>query len=337
MIIEPAGSTWKCDGGVPCDSGQLSGGPAPSGTPPTTRASANVSGAGSNFLFREFALMFSDDLLLSQSNNSAVNYRTEPTYFRYGNTDGSNPAFAANGDNFCAQSNQLVDADPQTPIFAASLDSPVRFRMFHPPNAGNNQVFTLSGHVWQRNPYQNNSTVIGDNPLSQWMGSRDGYGSTDHADIVIAKAGGQSRVKGDYLYTSFLPSMTQFGLWGVFRVVPANADGVTITRVSASAPVSVQGSNTVNPQTGLYASTVTVYKGTSPTGTPLGTATVNQLTGACPSTLTTVTVKSQGGGVATFNPATQQKGCQPLPNGKPYKTDLQERFLRQPANTKVGP
>jgi manganese oxidase len=346
MIIEPAGSQWKCDGGAPCDPGQLSTGSPFTGPPPTTRASANVFGAGNTPLFREFAMMFNDVMLLSQNNTSAVNYRTEPTYFRYGNTDGGNPTFATNGDNFCAESNQLVDADPQTPIFAASLGSPVRFRMLHPPNAGNNQVFTLSGHVWQRNPYQNNSTIIGDNPLSQWMGSRDGYGSTDHADIVVAKAGGQFGVAGDYLYTSFLPSMTQFGLWGVFRVVPGNSDGVVITRVSASSPISVQGSTTVNPMTGLYASTVTIYKGTTPTGTPLGTATVNQFTGAwsfncsggaCPTTVVAVTAKSQGGGVATFNPASQQKGCQPAPSEKPYKTDLQERFLRHPANTKVGP
>jgi hypothetical protein len=346
MIIEPAGSQWKCDGGVACDSGQLSTGPPVTGTPPITRASANVFRADNSFLFREFAMMFHDDMLLSQNNTSAVNYRTEPTFFRYGNPRADSPSFAANDDNFCAESNQLVDADPQTPVFAASLDSPVRLRLLHPPNAGNNQVFTLSGHVWQRNPYTNNSTAIGDNPLSQWMGSRDGYGSTDHADLVLAKAGGQSGVTGDYRYTSFLPSMTQFGLWGVVRVVPINSDGVVITSVSTTSSVTVQGTNTVVPKTGLYASSVTIFKGTTPTGTPLGTATVNQLTGAwtfncsggpCPSTPVALTAKSQGGGVATFNPATQQKGCQAVPSSKPFTTDLQDRFLRHPANTKVQP
>ena len=204
----------------------------------------------------------------------------------------------------------------------------------------------MSGHVWQRNPYQMNSTVIGNNTLSQWMGSRDGYGSIDHADIVLDKAGGQSGVTGDYLYTSFLPAMTQFGLWGVFRVVPANSDGVTITRVASTSSMKVQGTVTVNPQTGVFANTVTVFKGTSPTGPPLGTATVDQFTGAwsfncsggaCPTTTAAITVQSQGGGVATFHPASQQTGCQPSPSTKSFTTDLQERFLRHPANTKTQP
>jgi hypothetical protein len=219
MIIEPVGSKWTCDGGASgFDCGPVPS-PAPAGSTPLTRASAKVFN-GSTLLFREFAMMFNDDLLLSQNNNSAVNYRTEPTFYRYGNPRGDNPVFAANNDNNCALSNQLVNADPQTPIFSANVGSPVRFRMMHAQGAGNNQVFTIHGHVWQRNPYQSNSTVIGDNPLSQWMGSRDGYGSVDHADIVINKAGGEGGVPGDYLYASFLPSMTQFGLWGIFRVGP---------------------------------------------------------------------------------------------------------------------
>ena len=100
-------------------------------------------------------------------------------------------------------SNQLVGGDPQTPIFTADIGDQARFRLTHPFGTGTSQVFTVHGHVWQRNPYQNNSTVLGDNNLSQWMGSRDNHGSTDHFDLVIDKAGGEFGQGGDYLIQSF--------------------------------------------------------------------------------------------------------------------------------------
>ena len=80
--------------------------------------------------------------------------------------------------------------EPKTPIFKANPGDQVRFRMTHPLGTGNSEVFTIHGHAWQRNPYQNKSTVIAFNNLSQWMGSRDNHGSTDHFDLVIPKAGG---------------------------------------------------------------------------------------------------------------------------------------------------
>jgi hypothetical protein len=36
-----------------------------------------------------------------------------------------------------------------------------------------------------------NSTQLGNNILSQWIGSRDNHGSSDHFDIMIDKAGGE--------------------------------------------------------------------------------------------------------------------------------------------------
>ena len=89
-------------------------------------------------------------------------------------------------------SNQLVNRrDPQTPIFTAAVGDKARFRLMHPFGTGTSQVFTLHGHVWQRNPYKNDSKEIGDNSLSQWIGSRDNHGSTDHFDIMVDKAGGE--------------------------------------------------------------------------------------------------------------------------------------------------
>jgi hypothetical protein len=214
MIIEPAGSSWEC--GEPgslanCD---------PSAAPPaTTRASATVTLPGNTNKFREFAMMISDDVRIVNSvegNSSAVNYRVEPWQFRY--------AGNATKDFSCMLSNQLLqpNQDPQTPIFRADPGDQVRFHLTHPFGTGTSQVFSLHGHAWQRNPYQSDSKVLGSNNLSQWLGSRDNHGSSDHFDLLIDKAGGEGGKAGDYLYTVFVPNQARQGAWGIFRVGNSN-------------------------------------------------------------------------------------------------------------------
>ncbi|HEY0379747.1 MAG TPA: hypothetical protein VGC87_22700 [Pyrinomonadaceae bacterium] len=226
MIIEPAGSSWKCDqtgtpGGVDCDQ--------PGPTPPTTRAQATVTLGGGASTFREFALMISDNMVISKStaggqlNTSSVNYRTEPMDFRYNNLNAT--------DFSCMSSNQLnqkskFQIDPVTPVVTADVGQAVRFRMTHPFGTGTSQVVSIHGHVWQKNPYLNNSTVIGDQLLSQWIGSRDNHGSSDHFDAVIDRAGGEFGQAGDYLYTVFLPLQAKAGAWGIFRVGTPQAQPV---------------------------------------------------------------------------------------------------------------
>ena len=231
MIIEPRGSKWKCG-----EAGSLANCDPSASPPPTTRASATVTLAKKAGYFREFALMISDNIRISDTvnasvaNNSAVNYRTEPWQFRYvGNTI---------QDFSCMLSNQLVGGDPQTPIFTAEVGDKVRFRLTHPFGTGTSQVFSLHGHVWQRNPYTNNSRVIGVNNLSQWLGSRDNHGATDHFDITVDKAGGEFGRAGDYLYSVFVPLQARQGPWGIFRVGHRNA---TPTANGACNPVSKPG------------------------------------------------------------------------------------------------
>ncbi|HKB66457.1 MAG TPA: hypothetical protein VKC61_11420 [Pyrinomonadaceae bacterium] len=225
MVIEPAGSSWLCgeEGSLEsCD--PIS--PPPAGTPPSSRASATVKLSDGHTEFREFVVMTSDDIKISPSfdkanklinpvNSSAVNYRTEPRSFRYANN--------ATKDFSCMLSNHLVGGDPKTPIFTAAPGKQVRFRMTHPFGLGTSQVFTIHGHVWQRNPYANSSRNIGNNILSQWLGSRDNHGSSDHFDLVIDKAGGEAGKEGDYLYTVYLPGQAQVGAWGLFRVGKPNS------------------------------------------------------------------------------------------------------------------
>jgi hypothetical protein len=266
MIIEPKNTTWQCgdtNNLAKCDPDDAS----PGQYPPTTRASATVTyTSDSSKQFREFVAMVHDDLRLSSSNKSAINYRTEPTFYRYGNPNASSPTFAANNNNACAMSNQLVikdqgsaisTADPKTPIFTANVGQAVRIRMMHPMGTGTSQVFTLHGHVWQRNPYVGNSTEIGDQVLSQWMGSRDNHGATDHYDLIVAKAGGENAVEGDYLYTVFLPNQNNLGAWGIFRV--GNVNPQVVFNNSCNAPTTPQPFAAAQPQ----------QPAAQPTGTPV--------------------------------------------------------------------
>ncbi|MEO7660128.1 MAG: hypothetical protein ABIV48_10985, partial [Pyrinomonadaceae bacterium] len=77
------------------------------------------------------------------------------------------------------------------------------------------------GHIWQQEPYVNNSTGIGSNPLSEWKGTMYGPGASNHFDVIpVNGAGGARRVTGDYLYRTVAPSQFDGGMWGIFRVTP---------------------------------------------------------------------------------------------------------------------
>ena len=292
LIIEPAGAGWQTDS--------------------NSRASANVCKGpctGGKVLFREFVLMVQDDNQgLRQTplpsdpvcpQYAALNYRTEPLDYRFAaadwlsNDDSKSPLGIAR-----ALSDSLVGADPQTPVFAASKDTPLRFRMIHPAGL-TEQVFTLHGHVWQEEPYVNGSKEIGNNPLSQSQGSRDGFGPNIAFDAVIEKAGGAAGVTGDYLYRTFIGNNFQTGMWGLLRVGNGKGDIVTITRFSKS---EIAGANTVNPNNGRMAKQVTIF---NTTGGALGKVDVDPMTGvwpkngkpfAAPSGVESILVKSDEGG-----------------------------------------
>ncbi len=230
MIIEPAGSKWQCgDPGkladcVPSD---------PPGPAPTTRASATVT--VSNGTFREFMPIISDVLNIPTTggspNNSAINYRIEPWKWRY--TGNATNDFSCNLSNLLEWGTPAAPiGEPKTPIFRADVGDRVRFRLAHPFGSGTSQVFTINGHVWQRNPYGKDSQVIGNNILSQWLGSRDNHASSDHGDIVLDKAGGEGGQAGDYLYSVFVPLQLREGPWGIFRV--GNAPAWNPTTVPAA-------------------------------------------------------------------------------------------------------
>lgn len=218
LIVEPAGSTWVEDKG--------------------TRASATVStplGA-----FKEFVVVVQDSVNMRDGNDrplpqsplqddpedsgqSAVNYRTEPFWFRLGFPPDATPAVTRQKDFTNVLSNSLSSAegDPETPVFTVSAGTPVRYRVIHPGGHQRNHTFAVHGHGWSRNPYTARSRRIGSNPRSMWRTSQEGIGPSAHFDFVIETgAGGSLGVPGDYLYRDHNPFRFVSGTWGIMRVVP---------------------------------------------------------------------------------------------------------------------
>ncbi len=230
LIVEPEGSTWTFDG--------------------KTRASADILDKYNNLIFREFVVLYQDDISMQlrhrwqyvhhrqplknisgtddseDTGMKAFNYRTEPFWLRL-DVDVDTPEDITNDLEF---SNVLssVDmnpgcggacGDPATPIFSAVAGTAVRFRVLDVAGHPRQHAFTVHGHHWQFEPWTANSTVQGENPLTFEVGTYSGIGPTRHENILTT-AGGLRAVPGDYLYRT--QESFQFsggGLWGIFRVV----------------------------------------------------------------------------------------------------------------------
>lgn len=228
LIIEPQGSSWTEDYPT-ADAVAVPNDQRPS------RTSATVTLAD-NSIFREQVLVFQDDIAMRFGDNSAVptvfgmedaedtgvkaiNYRSEPIWFRLGINPESRPAQVRQVDFSNVLSNSLVGGDPETPVFTTKAGQPLRLRLVYPGGHTRNHVFSLYGHNWQREPYTANSTRIGLNPKSFWRGSQDQGGPTSHWDLVPEfGAGSAFGVKGDYLYRDMLPLHYNNGIWGILRV-----------------------------------------------------------------------------------------------------------------------
>jgi hypothetical protein len=217
LIIEPQGSTWTED--------------------TASRASATVKTAGGAFLFREFVLLTQDDVNLrndagaipntaeaedpEDSGQKAFNYRSEPLWKRLGFTPNAVLGVTRTFDFTNALANSPVGGDPVTPVLTAKKGQAVRFRILEPGGHARNHVFQVHGHVWQEEPFTSNSTVIGNNPFSEWKGSQEGHGPTNALNVVLQNgAGGAFGVTGDYLYRDQASFQFDGGLWGIFRVTP---------------------------------------------------------------------------------------------------------------------
>jgi hypothetical protein len=232
LIIEPQGSNWVED--------------------TNQRAAANIR-QGTTPLFREFVTIFQSDLHIRYGDGSAIrelvvnedaqengqkaiNYRAEPIWYRMGHAPETTMETTRTFDFTNMLSNTIVaglpvdpnypavmmpplSGDPFTPIFTATRGTAVRFRVLNPGGHTQSHVFEVHGHIWEEEPYINNSTQLGTNTKSQWKGSLYGHGPTNHFDALLKNgAGGKFRVTGDYLYRDYVPWYFDNGLWGIFRV-----------------------------------------------------------------------------------------------------------------------
>jgi hypothetical protein len=261
LVIEPAGSLWVAD--------------------PQSAASATVWSSGK--VFREFVAMYQNDANMLSNGQSwwavgnplaGFNYRSEPAWLRFGQRlDGALGANApadwtrltatdlqniaqlpmSTVDELPTTANQLVGADPQTPIFRAPAHMPVRFRLLMPGGVGDNQMtWELTGHLWQEAPYTGGSTRQGHNPLSASGGTITGFGPTSAYNVLLddtpgsTPAGGRFGVAGDYLYRAWTANIFQAGAWGIFRVAPwAGGAGLPDTVGIASVTAGPGGGTTV--------------------------------------------------------------------------------------------
>jgi hypothetical protein len=347
LIIEPQGSTWCEDVG--------------------TRASATVftesvkdgicqdpdAMTAAREKFREFVLVMQTDAVQQGSNQTqaAFNYRVEPLSYRYpqdseGNVQTPGPPLGISQ----VYSNTLVQADPQTPIFAAAAGMPVRFRFIYPGGDSNAKSFAVNihGHNWPEEPYVNGSTRIGLNPRSQWFGSQFVIPGETY-NLVLPSAGGEFKVSGDYLYQMYLDMAQGNGLWGLMRVSKPGSDAVVINQAQlASGTLSVAGDNTVNPYTGRYAQSVTLsVKETS--ACTLGTVSVNAQNGAwsfsqsssCVTSGQTIHAQSSDGGEHDMVVGAPAPAPTPAPAAakaapakaaaKPARPQIKPLVLRQPS------
>jgi hypothetical protein len=284
LVIEPANAVWRTDAG--------------------TAASATVF-APPRLAFREFVGVLQSQINCtffppnnncknpqnSNQESEGINYRAEPLLFRVGgDTDIAN----AYSDTLLEPTTTSVPTkvlawDPQTPVFWASSGMPARFRFVNP--GGQISVTEVFGHHWQEEPWQNGSTRIGSNPLSQTMGAVI-LGYSHALNLVVDRAG----VPGDYLYRNFIMG-GDFAMWGLFRVGPPATDVLALTGYDRdSGGATLSGYVTPDLQTQRYAPEVALVG--RPDRVP-----VDQTTGRFQITLkdapATVTARSANGGEAS--------------------------------------
>lgn len=223
LIIEPQGSSWTTVG--------------------NSSLMADVTNSSGTVLFREFVTMYQDDLTMQNSSGAAMmnirgtddsedsgmkgfNYKTEPLWARLGfppetdlrtlnNQDFTNTLSSTASNPGCGG----ACGDPATSVFTAKAGTPVRFRVIDVAGHPRMHGFTLFGHHWNFEPWTQNSTVQGNNPMTFEIGSYSGIGPTRHLNI-LTPAGGLFHIPGDYLYRTQESFQFSGGLWGILRVTP---------------------------------------------------------------------------------------------------------------------
>lgn len=202
--------------------------------------------SGLQYRFKEMVLLYQDNLSVQQygqplpnlrngddsedSGQKAFNYRTEPLWARLGATAADEPETMNHFDWSNVLSSTVSHfrceadfsrgryCDPETPIFTAKAGEQVRLRIVHSGGHPRQHGFTAFGHDWSLSPWIDNSRRMGWNQSSSTrVGSTGGIGP-GRAINIMASAGGDCAVPGDYLYRTQEGFMFGGGLWGILRV-----------------------------------------------------------------------------------------------------------------------
>ena len=257
-VIYPKGSTWTVDPGTTTVA-TVESGPGGSFRDFTTIAQKgtsmfyadshpveNIEGEG-DFGVAEDA---------QDMGQQAINWGTEPLWFRFGVNPTNGHGLEELGNAGDAYSNSLAgNNDPETAVFTVQPGMPFRQHVLMPTGAGRGSTFDLHGHVWQRMPYvcpgdndlgipgkcnmgnghsghagayggvtgyENAPAVgsrnLGHNPVGFGQGGIDAWFPGSHYEVVIPSAGGSNGVKGDYLFRDHMGLGNAQGLWGILRV-----------------------------------------------------------------------------------------------------------------------
>ncbi|MDP3460052.1 MAG: hypothetical protein Q8S09_12340 [Hyphomonas sp.] len=175
---------------------------------------------------------------------AAINYATEPLWFRFGFGAGadwgfgdaggetefladgtlnppSGPGLASIANAFRAYSNVMTGgADPQTPVYKAAPGQEMRFRVAAPAGYARNTTLTILGHNWFEEPFRSvnsPSDTMGAHWNHTFRTTTDNI-VTGNSWNILTKAGGSRAAPGDYLYRDVASFGNLNGLWGVVRV-----------------------------------------------------------------------------------------------------------------------
>jgi manganese oxidase len=245
LIVEPPGATWSADE-----------------THATSTTVRFPDGAGGTASFREHVVVLQSDVNLryggscsptaanlqcavrniasegpgtpedsEDSGQRAINYRTEPLWFRLGFAPDT--PFGAIGNSkqvHRAYSNGLGGGvDPQTPVFTAAPGETVRMRVVQPGGHMRGHVFALNGHAWQREPYV--SGVPGpprrcdpaEEPSSACQGDRLAW--THHEDPTTLDGASHGEEVGHQMVSRWTGSQEGFGANNHFDILVPHAGG----------------------------------------------------------------------------------------------------------------
>ncbi len=211
------------------------------------------------------------------SGHMAINYGTEPMWFRFGlppdapfgksGFGGGDSAWQAFSDECCSNGNGIgtvISADqpvgePYVPIMKAYAGEEMRIRVLMPTGTGRGSVVEFHGHSWMRDPYLAEfvepegyprggglitwgtpSKCIGKNALAMHLGGQESLTPMAHFDLVFPRAGGKYGVTGDYLWRDHAGFGITNGLWAIIRVEDAPKEYTDLHKDELFAPESLR-------------------------------------------------------------------------------------------------